>query len=162
MFKSPFEAINSIRTNDLKQGRTKLKTSKETVESKADLEKAYIEEMLENDEKFQELYEDIRYNGKEVTELIAKVFYEKKQQNKKNYSLIEAKVSELKEKVKEKLLENEFSFNIEKNSQLQKYMNDVFGGNKKSITNKDYIYLMKLKEDLDLKIQDEMSGVEEV
>jgi hypothetical protein len=40
-------------------------------------------------------------------------------------------------------------------------MNDVFGGNKKVITSKDYIYLMKLKEDLDLKIQDELSEIEE-
>lgn len=161
MFKSPFEAIDSIRTSDLKQTTEKIKVIKEPEVSKEDLDKAYIEEVLSDDEKLQELYEDIKYNGKEIDELTARIFYEKKQRNKKEYVLLQSKVSEIKNKIENTLIENEFSFNIEKNKQLQKYMNDVFGGNKKVITSKDYIYLMKLKEDLDLKIQDELSEIEE-
>lgn len=161
MFKSPFEAINSIRTSDLKSDK-KIKTVTEESVDKKELEKAYIEEVLNDEEKFQELYESVRYNDKEIDETTAKIFYEKKQQNKKEYALIEAKVSELKNRVEENLLKNDFVFDISKNSQLKKYMSNVFGENKSSINAKDYIYLMKLKEDLDLKIQNELTETEDL
>lgn len=161
MFKSPFEAINSIRTSDLKSDK-KIKTVTEESVDKKELEKAYIEEVLSDEEKFQELYESVRYNDKEIDETTAKIFYEKKQQNKKEYALIEAKVSELKNRVEENLLKNDFVFDISKNSQLKKYMSNVFGENKSSINAKDYIYLMKLKEDLDLKIQNELTETEDL
>lgn len=161
MFKSPFEAINSIRTSDLKSDK-KIKTVTEKSVDKKELEKAYIEEVLSDEEKFQELYESVRYNDKEIDETTAKIFYEKKQQNKKEYALIEAKVSELKNRVEENLLKNDFVFDISKNSQLKKYISNVFGENKSSINAKDYIYLMKLKEDLDLKIQNELTETEDL
>lgn len=161
MFKSPFEAINSIRTSDLKSDK-KIKTVTEESVDKKELEKAYIEEVLSDEEKFQELYESVRYNDKEIDETTAKIFYEKKQQNKKEYALIEAKVSELKNRVEENLLKNDFVFDISKNSQLKKYISNVFGENKSSINAKDYIYLMKLKEDLDLKIQNELTETEDL
>jgi hypothetical protein len=45
---------------------------------------------------------------------------------------------------------NAYSLDISKNSELQKYSNNVFGGNKKSITYDDYITLLELKKQLEI------------
>ena len=94
--------------------------------------------LLYNNKNFEEV--------KVPTQLEKDVLTEKVLRNRIKAQNIREQIEDIKTEIIDKVKDKTYTLDISKSTNYKRASNDIFGGNKKSITYEDYLYLLELKE----------------
>ena len=99
------------------------------------------------------LFENL-YNSNKITEVPKyteeqiSIIDEKINRNREEAELLRNELSEIKDSLLEEYENRSYVLSIKKSTSLKKAANNVFGGNKKEITYKDYVTLLEMKKQI--------------
>lgn len=165
MFKSPVSILRDLQEESIKLGD---EANTENINSDTNISDPIVEANSVEEIDFNVIAEDLdavwnyyreiqKDSTKAFKEENIQVFKAREAINNREYQSVKKDLDETRNLISEKIQAEPLVMDISKNSLLKRYMVDVFGKQKTSIDGSDYLKLIKLKEELELNEQEEIS-----